>query len=78
MANVLLAAGPDSKYKLEGAQPAGFWAGLWHGIICPITFLISLFNPKVSMWETNNKGRLYDLGFLIGVGAFSSRAMHGR
>ena len=25
-----------------GEEPAGFWLGLWHGIILPVTFVISL------------------------------------
>jgi len=40
MANALAVAGPNSKYQQPGAKPAGFWAGLWHGLISPITFLI--------------------------------------
>ena len=76
MANVLAVGGPNSKYKIEGAGPAGFWVGLWHGLISPITFLVSLFNANVCMYESHNKGRLYEFGFLLGVGAFSSRANH--
>ncbi|MGA7239129.1 MAG: hypothetical protein WBY44_25840 [Bryobacteraceae bacterium] len=81
MANVLAVAGPNSKYKLPDATPAGFWAGLWHGMIAPLLFWISLFAPGVRIYETNNKGRRYDFGFLIGVGAWAShheasRAMH--
>ena len=67
MANVLAVAGPNSKYSLAKAPPAGFWAGLWHGLICPITFIVSLFNPKVRIYEANNRGRLYDFGFHIGA-----------
>jgi len=67
MANPLAIAGSDSKYKALGATPAGFWAGLWHGIIAPIAFVVSLFNPNVSMYETNNNGRWYEFGFLIGI-----------
>lgn len=71
MANILAVAGPNSKYKAEGATPAGFWAGLWHGIIAPITFIISLFSLKVRIYETNNRGRWYDVGFFIGIGALA-------
>jgi len=67
MVNILAVAGANSKYKLPYAQPAGFWAGLWHGLIVPITFLVCIFNPNVRIYETNNRGRLYDLGFLIGA-----------
>jgi hypothetical protein len=44
MVNILAIAGSSSKYKLPDATPAGFWAGLWHGIIAPLLFWISLFS----------------------------------
>jgi hypothetical protein len=65
MANILAVAGPNSKYA--NARPAGFLAGFWHGIILPITFIISLFTPDVRIYEVNNNGIWYDLGFVIGV-----------
>jgi hypothetical protein len=46
---------------------AGFWAGLWHGLIMIITFVISLFSDTVRMYEPNNVGALYDLGFVLGA-----------
>lgn len=67
MANILAVGGPNSKYNLPGAEPAGFLAGLWHGLICVITFVISLFAPGVRMYETRNSGRWYDFGFVIGA-----------
>lgn len=72
MANVLAIAEPNSRYKFPGATPAGFWGGLWHGIIAPIIFLVSLFDRRVRVYATNNKGRRYDFGFLLGVGAYAS------
>lgn len=72
--NVLWVAGPNSKFKLEGAKPAGFWVGLWHGIIAPIVFIIGLFTLKVKVYEIINNGRWYDFGFLLGIGAFSGAA----
>src|SRR6185503_2471292 len=42
-------------------------AGLWHGIIAPVTLILSFFNPDVQMYEVHNAGSEYDLGFLIGV-----------
>jgi hypothetical protein len=67
MANILAVAGPNSKYQQPEAKPAGFWAGLWHGIIAPITFIVSLFDAGVRIYESNNNGRWYEFGFLIGV-----------
>lgn len=72
--NILWVAGPNSKYKLPGAKPAGFWAGLWHGIIAPIIFIVGLFTDKVKFYETNNNGRWYDFGFILGIGGFSGGA----
>ena len=73
MANIFSMPGPNSKYKLQGAKPTGFLGGLWHGLVSIITFIISLFTAKVNIWETNNNGHWYEIGFLIGVGAFASQ-----
>ncbi len=83
MPNRFAVAGPNSKYSLPEAEPAGFWAGLWHGMICPITFVVSLFNPEVRIYEVNNNGRWYDFGFIIGVsgsfgGTRSTRSLGDR
>ena len=48
-------------------KPAGFWAGLWHGLICVITFIISLFTDSVEMYEVTNNGGWYNFGFLLGA-----------
>ena len=67
MANILAVAGPGSTYSLPGAQAAGFWAGLWHGLISPITFVVSLFSDNVRIYEVHNRGRWYDFGFIMGI-----------
>ena len=46
---------------------AGFWRGLWNGIIAPVTFIISLFNPNVQMYEVHNNGGWYNFGFIFGM-----------
>lgn len=51
---------------IEG-KTYGFWSGLWHGIIAPITFVISLFKDEVAMYAINNNGAWYNFGFLIGA-----------
>lgn len=58
------------------SEPAGFWAGLWHGAICVVTFIISLFSSTVKMYETVNRGALYDLGFLLGAFAVWGGIFH--
>jgi hypothetical protein len=72
MPNSLSVAGTNSKYKEPDATPAGFWAGLWHGIIAPFVFFVSLWDNTVGIYETNNNGRWYEFGFLIRVGAYAS------
>ncbi len=63
---------------------AGFWRGLWNGIIAPVTFIISLFNPNVQMYEVHNNGGWYNFGFIFGMmiifggGAGGARAKRPR
>ena len=45
----------------------GFWMGLLHGILAPITFWISLFSDQVRIYAYPNIGRWYDAGFLLGL-----------
>ena len=48
-------------------HPAGFWAGLWHGFIIVITFIIGLFTDSVQIYARNNTGGWYDFGFVLGA-----------
>jgi len=49
-------------------RPAGFALGLWHGIISPVTLLLSFINKQtVQMYEVHNAGNVYNLGFFLGV-----------
>lgn len=50
-----------------GGKTYGFWSGLWHGIITPVTFIISLFTDNVNIYEVHNSGNWYDFGFVLGV-----------
>lgn len=63
-------AGPNPLVNTPGDYGvAGFWAGLWHGLICFVAFVISLFDRRVHMYEVHNNGVLYNLGYLLGAGA---------
>ena len=46
---------------------AGFWQGLWHGIITPVTFVVSLFVRRVNIYEVHNNGGWYNFGYLLGL-----------
>lgn len=52
---------------INPGDKAGFWAGLWHGLIVIITFIISLFNGNVGIYEVSNTGWGYNLGFVLGI-----------
>lgn len=65
---VLASCAPGNE-KFDTA-PANFWMGLWHGLISLVTFIISLFNDNVTIYEVNNVGKLYNLGFILGVMIF--------
>ncbi len=65
------AAGLNEQIRTAGAEGvvAGFWRGLWHGAIAPITFVVSLFSKGVSIYEVHNNGGWYNFGFLLGIHA---------
>jgi hypothetical protein len=57
-------------------KPAGFFWGIWHGWIAPISLIWHLFDPSIRIYETNNTGGWYDFGFYIAVvGGFGSIAL---
>jgi hypothetical protein len=59
-------------------QNAGFWLGLWHGLITPVTFVISLFTDHVNIYEVHNNGNWYDFGYVLGLmTAFGGAARSG-
>lgn len=56
----------------------GFWLGVWHGFVFPVSFILSLFTDKISVYAVPNNGHWYDFGYFVGicflgVGARSSR-----
>jgi hypothetical protein len=63
------AAGANELQNLENEKGiiAGFWRGLWHGLIAPFTFLIFLFKENVGVYETHNNGKRYNFGFILGL-----------
>jgi hypothetical protein len=80
---VLLVAGcaagtnPTVDVLDAAGKSAGFWSGLWHGVISPITFIISLFSDNVNVYEVYNSGNWYDFGFMFGVSIIFSGGAYG-
>ena len=48
-------------------DPAGFFMGIWHGWIAPISLIMGLFNPEISIYEIQNTGWWYDFGFYMAI-----------
>lgn len=66
------APGPNPEVGTAAADGdvAGFWLGLWHGLVAPITFVVSLFTGDVNVYEVHNNGNWYNFGFVLGLGVF--------
>lgn len=72
------AAGPNTLGDSpdDEGRVAGFGRGLWHGVIAPITFVISLFTDRVELYEVHNNGGWYNFGFLLGAGVSLAGPSH--
>ncbi len=64
---VTMAACVPGGGDFPGEHSAGFFFGIWHGWIAPISLIISIFNPLVRIYEVNNTGFWYDFGFYIAI-----------
>lgn len=72
----LLASCWGSQPQTDVGAP-GFLIGFWHGLISPISFLVSLFNERVRIYAFPNVGLWYDFGFMLGIGGFSGGLFAG-
>ena len=46
---------------------AGFFSGVWHGWIAPVSLVLGIFDKNIRIYEPNNVGWLYDFGFYIAI-----------
>ncbi len=73
---LLSACAPGSNRYNDPARKAGFFTGIWHGWIAPISLIVHFFNPNIRIYEPNNSGWTYDFGFYIAiVGGFGGLAL---
>lgn len=71
-------AAGENPHVGRSAQDAGFWLGLWHGFIVPVTFVISLFTDSVNVYAVRNNGNWYDAGYVLGLSmAFGGASQSG-
>ncbi len=74
--SVLLAGCFPGKGHFDDEQRAGFFSGIWHGWIAPISLVYGFFDKDVRIYESQNAGWWYDLGFYIAcIGGFGSFAL---
>ncbi len=62
---------PEAYTPNSDGDYAGFWSGLWHGLVAPFSFLLSLCTRSISFYEVHNNGGWYNFGFVLGSGIFS-------
>jgi len=62
--------------KLTPDKPGGFWSGIWHGWMAPLSLIVGIFKPEIRVYELNNGGWWYDFGFYLAiVGGFGGIAL---
>jgi hypothetical protein len=59
------------------AGAPSFWAGLWHGLIFPLAWIVSLFTSSVAVYAVPNNGGWYDFGYFLGIVVFGVGAKGG-
>lgn len=60
-------------------NPAGFFWGVCHGWLAPISLIVHFFNNEIRIYEINNSGWLYDFGFYIAIiGGFGGLSLSRR
>jgi hypothetical protein len=63
------APSPEPQFNTPGpnGRVAGILMGIWHGVISPVTIVLSFVNKDSQMYEVHNDGGPYNLGFVLGV-----------
>jgi hypothetical protein len=73
---LFIAACAPGNARFQPERPAGFFWGIWHGWIAPVSLIWHLFDPSIRIYEKNNTGGWYDFGFYIAIiGGFGSIAL---
>lgn len=51
----------------SATHAAGFFSGIWHGWIAPVSLVMSFFKKHLGIYEVYNNGFLYDLGYYMAI-----------
>ncbi|MDA3940817.1 MAG: hypothetical protein PF693_16155 [Spirochaetia bacterium] len=55
----------DGKAGMD--NPSGFFSGIWHGWVAPLSLIVGIFKDEIRVYETANTGWWYDLGFYMAI-----------
>lgn len=69
----------------SSAEPYGFFSGVWHGVIAPLSIIVNVlswllsligigFLQDIQIIGRPNTGFFYWVGFIMGFGAHAGRA----
>jgi hypothetical protein len=66
------APGPNNLQGTPGEKNviAGFWLGVWQGLITPFVLVASLFKSGLNIYEVHNNGSWYNFGYVFGLACF--------
>src|SRR5450755_2403414 len=66
------APGPNNQTGTPGPNDsvAGFWLGVWQGLIAPFVLVASLFKSGLNIYEVHNNGSWYNFGYVFGLACF--------
>lgn len=53
--------------QIASGNTAGFFWGIWHGWMAPISLIFSIFNRSIRIYEVNNSGLGYDFGYYMAI-----------
>ena len=64
---MIIAGCMPNPIESQGQPPAGFFKGVWHGWIAPLSLIVGFFNDTTRVYDPNNTGWWYDFGFYMAV-----------
>jgi len=59
-------------------REAGFFSGLWHGIIIIFSLIGKLFGGDIGIYAEHNTGFTYWLGFIMGICGYGGGGLLAR
>lgn len=51
----------------SATSTAGFFWGIWHGWLAPLSLIISIFDRNIRIYEVFNSGFWYDFGYYMAI-----------